>query len=62
MVSKETLQPILEAAPSLASEISQVLAERETALQGKKGQRPQAALVEARSGELLHRIREFFSI
>lgn len=62
VVSKETLQPILEAAPSLATEMSQVLAEREAVLQGRKGQSPKAALVEARSGELLHRIREFFSI
>lgn len=63
VVSKETLQPILEAAPSLAHEISEVLAQRELQLEGSRGANEKAVgRVEVRRGELLSRIREFFSI
>lgn len=63
VVSKEALQPILAASPELAAEISEVLTQREAQLRtsiqpGEKG-------VEARSetsGELLSRIRAFFSL
>lgn len=64
VVSKESLQPIIEAMPTLADEISGVLAEREAQL----GKHSQGALgageqkMTERRGELLSRIREFFSI
>lgn len=64
VVSKDTIQPVLEAAPDLAHEISDVLAERELAL-GRHSNRPEAVKEEdvtQRRGELLSRIREFFSI
>ena len=63
VVSKETLQPILEASPELANEISSVLAERELNLRSTVAPgESKAEQVSARSGELLNRIREFFSI
>ena len=63
VVSKDTLQPVLEAAPKLADELSEVLAQREEELEGSKGTgRKAKAHVQARRGELLSRIREFFSI
>lgn len=63
VVSKETLQPILEASPELAQEISEVLAEREKQTQRSTtpGEGGQEKMVERRS-ELLSRIRDFFSI
>ena len=63
MVSKESLQPVFEASPELAQEISDVLAERESERQARKSLSPAPkAAVDQRSGELLGRIREFFSI
>jgi len=63
VVSKESLQPVMEASPELAREISDVLAVREAELQGRnRDSRSPARAVEARSGELLNRIRQFFSI
>jgi len=64
VVSKESLQPILEASPDLAHEISDVLAERELQL-GRHSNQPESKnddVVTQRRGELLGRIREFFSI
>ncbi|MFK7988607.1 MAG: cyclic nucleotide-binding domain-containing protein [Sandaracinaceae bacterium] len=63
VVSKETLQPVLEASPELAQEISRVLAERELELSSstRVSMLPTEEIQE-RSGELLTRIREFFSI
>ena len=63
VVSKDSLQPVLEASPDLAENMSAVLAERELAL--RNSNRPSTAgdpAVTERSGELLQRIREFFSI
>ena len=63
VVSKDSLQPVLEASPALAENMSAVLAERELAL--RNSNRPSTAgdpAVTERSGELLQRIREFFSI
>ena len=63
VVSKESLQPVMEASPELAHEISAVLATREAALEGAEHSAHEPSnKVDARSGELLHRIREFFSI
>ncbi|MCA9604381.1 MAG: mechanosensitive ion channel family protein [Myxococcales bacterium] len=63
VVSKETIQPVLEASPELAEKISEVLAAREAALEGARGSKaPSRKKVEERSSELLNRIREFFSI
>lgn len=63
VVSKDALQPILEASPQLATDISEVLAEREVAL-GRQSHAPERSEDEAteRRGELLSRIRQFFSI
>jgi small-conductance mechanosensitive channel/CRP-like cAMP-binding protein len=63
VVSKESLQPILEASPELATVISDVLAEREQEL-GRHSLRPEGNGVAEteRRGELLSRIREFFSL
>lgn len=63
VVSKETLQPILEASPELAHEISEVLAQREVQL-GIHSKSPAQTeeKMDERRGELLSRIREFFSI
>jgi len=63
VVSKESLQPVFEASPELAQEISDVLASREDQRQARKSLSPAPkAAVDQRSGELLGRIREFFSI
>ena len=64
VVSRETLQPILEASPDLANEISEVLAERELELgeRTKGAPRRSREMMTERSGELLNRIRAFFSI
>jgi small-conductance mechanosensitive channel/CRP-like cAMP-binding protein len=65
VVSKESVQPILEASPDLANEISAVLAAREIELGRHKStsEDPSARTsVEERRGELLTRIRQFFSI
>lgn len=64
VVSKEALQPILEALPDLAHQISDVLAEREVQL-GRHSDRADEKddeVVTQRRGELLSRIREFFSL
>lgn len=63
VVGKEALQPILEAHPELADELSRLLAEREGELDEKasRGKKP-ASEKEERRGELLGKIREFFSI
>ncbi|MBX3273479.1 MAG: mechanosensitive ion channel family protein [Sandaracinaceae bacterium] len=64
VVSKETLQPVLEASPELAEKFSQILAAREAALgdHSRGSMAPSRERVEQRSSELLTRIREFFSI
>ena len=64
VVSKETIQPVLEASPEVAERISEVLAAREAAIEGhtRGSLNPSRRKVEERSGELLGRIREFFSI
>lgn len=63
VVSKDTIQPVLAASPELAEKISQVLAAREAALEGHtRGPRARSRKEVERSGELLSRIREFFSI
>ncbi|MGF1468478.1 MAG: cyclic nucleotide-binding domain-containing protein [Sandaracinaceae bacterium] len=64
VLGKESLQPILEAAPDLAREFSEMLAEREVALdQHVAGARiTQEEDLSRRSGELLARIRDFFSL
>ncbi len=63
VVSKEALQPILAAYPQLATHVSKVLAEREIVL-GKHTHTPKSNGDEdtERRGELLSRIRQFFSI
>lgn len=62
VVSKETLSPILAASPELAQEISEVLAEREGQLKTSSPSNLVAEKIIDRRGELLSRIREFFSI
>ena len=63
VVSKEALQPVMGAMPEIAQQISDVLAVREAELQGRnRDSKAPPIAVDARSGELLHRIREFFSI
>lgn len=63
VVSKEALQPILEASPELATHISEVLAQREVVL-GRQARAEEAIDDEhtERRGELLSRIRQFFSL
>lgn len=63
VVSKESLQPILEAAPELVTVISDVLAGREVEL-GRHSLAPELGCdaQKERRGELLGRIREFFSL
>ncbi len=63
VVSKESLQPVMEATPEIAQQISAVLAAREAELEGRnRSSKAPTRAVEARSGELLRRIRQFFSI
>lgn len=63
VVSKEALQPILADFPQLASDISDVLAERESLLrQPSRAKTNGESDPAARRGELLSRIRAFFSI
>ncbi len=64
VVSKEALQPILEAEPALAEGLSRMLAERESQLDAASI-RPvpeKKTRGDERRNELLGRIREFFSI
>lgn len=63
VVSKEALQPILEASPELATHISDALAQREVAL-GRHSHAEEDGEDEhtERRGELLSRIRQFFSL
>lgn len=63
VVGKEALQPILEAHPELADEVSRLLAERESQLGEKTSKASRkTGQEEERRGELLGKIREFFSI
>lgn len=63
VVSKEALQPILEAVPELATHLSEVLSARELEL-GRHSQAEHVSeeAVTERRGELLSRIRQFFSL
>ncbi len=63
VVSKIALQPILEASPELATEMSEMLAQREVELgrASDEAQRGSEPMIERR-GELLSRIRQFFSL
>ncbi|WP_236519768.1 mechanosensitive ion channel family protein [Sandaracinus amylolyticus] len=64
VVGKKDLQPILEAHPTIAQRISEVLAERDLALGHvhAKDAKEHKSIVEQRSDALLHRIRAFFSL
>lgn len=64
VVSKEALAPLLEAAPEVAREISGVLAAREHELvrHSQFPSRHSNAEASERRGELLARIRQFFSL
>ncbi len=63
VVSKQALQPLFEASPELAMAMSEVLAEREVQL-GRRSLRPECneEAQTDRRGELLSRIRQFFSL
>ena len=64
VVGKKTLQPVLEAHPTIAQRISEVLAERELALGNVsiRSEKDHKSIVEQRSDALLARIRQFFSL
>ncbi|MGE0784184.1 MAG: cyclic nucleotide-binding domain-containing protein [Sandaracinaceae bacterium] len=63
VVSKEALQPLLEVAPDLVDQLGHALAEREQQLGAAQHKRESSEENgDARRGELMSRIREFFSI
>lgn len=65
VIGHDAFQEILSGSPHLAEELSRVLAERQTMLDDLAANLPEgerASVVKATSGQLLDRIKQFFSI